>query len=172
MNYFKHPTAEVSKKAKIGKGTKIWHYVQIREAAQIGKNCILGKGVYIDKGVKIGNKVKVQNKACIFYGVQIEDEVLIGPHVCFINDKNPRAVNRKGNLKSPGDWKVGQTLVKRGASIGANATILPGITIGQYAMIGASSVVTKDVPAYALSYGNPAKIQGKVDKEGKVVERF
>lgn len=172
MNYFKHPTAEVSSKAKIGKGTKIWHYVQIREGAKIGKDCILGKGVYIDKNVKIGNKVKIQNRASIFQGVRIEDEVLIGPHVCFVNDKFPRATDKKGNLKKAGDWQVGKTLVKKGAAIGANATILPDITIGEDAMVGAGSVVTYDVPALALVYGNPAKLHGKVNKEGKIIERF
>lgn len=157
MDYFKHSTAEVSNKAEIGKNTKIWHYVQIREGARIGANCILGKGVYIDFNVKVGNNVKIQNGASIYYGVVIEDGVFIGPHVCFTNDKFPRAVNEEGDLKLNVDWKVGRILVKKGASIGAGSVILPNVTIGEYAMIGAGSLVTKDVPDYVLVYGNPAK---------------
>lgn len=172
MDYFKHPTAEVSEKAKIGKNTKIWHYVQIREGAQIGENCVLGKEVYIDFDVKIGNNVKIQNRASIYHGVILEDGVFIGPHVCFTNDKVPRAIDEKGNLKSDSNWKVGKILVKEGASIGAGSVILPGITIGEYAMIGAGSVVTKDVPGYTLIYGNPAKTHGKVDKKGRIKKRF
>ena len=165
MNYFKHPTAIVSSKAKIGTGTKIWAWVQIRENARVGKNCILGNGVYIDSGVKIGNQVKIENKSCIFKGVTLENEVFIGPHVCFTNDKNPRAADKKGNLILSGQWKMSKILVKKGASVGANSTVLPNVTIGQYAMIGAGSVVTKSVPSYSLVFGNPAQIHGKADKE-------
>ncbi|MCJ7787033.1 acetyltransferase [Patescibacteria group bacterium] len=172
MNYFKHSTAEVSDGAKIGKNTKIWHYVQVREGAQIGANCILGKGVYIDFGVKIGNNVKIQNGVDIYHGVTIEDGVFIGPHVCFTNDKHPRAIDGKGKLKGADDWQVEETLVKKGASIGANSTVLSGITIGEYAMIGAGSTVTKDVPQHALVYGNPTRIHGRVDKGGNVIKKF
>ena len=119
MDYFKHPTAEVSGGVKIGENTKIWHYVQIREGAQIGKNCILSKGVYIDFDVKIGNNVKIQNGVDIYHGVTIEDGVFVGPHVCFTNDKNPRALNEAGELKGSEGWTVGGILVKKGASIGA-----------------------------------------------------
>ena len=157
-----HSTADVYKKSKIGEGTIIWNQAQIREGANIGKGCIIGKNVYIDINVVLGNKVKVQNNVSIYRGVTIEDEVFIGPHTCFTNDKNPRAINPDGTIKKPGDWNLITTLVKRGASIGANSTILPGIKIGQFALIGAGSVVTKNVPSHALVYGNPAKIKGYV----------
>lgn len=172
MDYFKHPTAEVSERAKIGKNTKIWHYVQIREGAEIGENCIIGKGVYIDFDVKIGNNVKIQNGVDVYHGVTIEDGVFIGPHVCFTNDKIPRAIDERGNLKSNNDWEVGRILVKKGASIGAGSVILPDITIGEYAMVGAGSVVTKDVPVFALVYGNPAKLHGEVDKSGSIIKKI
>lgn len=166
--YFQHPTAIVAPQAKIGRGTKIWAFAQIRENALIGKNCILGLGVYVDANVRIGNKVKIQNNASIYQGVEIEDGVFIGPHVCLVNDKTPRALNKKGGLKTSADWKRGKIVIKKGASIGANTTVLPDITIGEYAMIGAESVVTRDIPAYSLAYGNPARVKGKVDKQGNV----
>jgi|SRR3989338_7375243 len=170
MNYFSHPTAEISPGSKIGKNTKIWHYSQIRQGVSIGKNCILGKAVYVDFDVRIGNNVKIQNRASVYHGTTIEDGVFIGPHVIFTNDKNPRAIDQKGKLKTDNDWKVGKTLVKNGASIGAGSIILPDITIGKYALIGAGSVVTKNIPDYALVYGNPARVHGKVDKSGAVVK--
>ena len=165
-----HETAEVSPEAKIGEGTKIWHQSQVRERAVIGENCILGKGVYIDFGVKIGSSVKIQNYVSVFHGVTIEDGVFLGPNVCLSNDKYPRAVNPDGSLKKDSDWKVSEVLVKKGASIGAGAVVLPGITVGRWAMVGAGSVVTKDVPSHGLVYGNPAKLKGFVCKCGKRVE--
>jgi len=157
-----HPTAEVAKKSKIGQGTVIWSQAQIREGAIIGKNCIIGKNVYIDKNIVIGNNVKVQNNASIFQGVTIEDGVFIGPHTCFTNDKLPRAINPNGTIQKITDWILKKTIVMKGASIGANSTILPGIKIGQFALVGAGSVVTKTVPDHALAYGNPARIKGYV----------
>ena len=150
--------------AEIGKGTRIWHFVHIRTGAKVGNNCNIGKGVYIDTNVEIGDNCKIQNFATIYQGVRIENNVFIGPHVCFTNDINPRAF-----LWS--EERLKKTLVKNGASIGANATILAGITIGEFAMIGAGSVVTKDVPEYTLVVGNPSRVTGKVDKNGNVVER-
>jgi len=156
-----HETAEVSEKAKIG-DAKIWNYVQVREGAEIGDGCILGRGVYIDANVKIGKNVKLQNGATVYDGVTIQDGVFVGPHVCFTNDKMPRAINPDGSLKTATDWKISRTLVKRGASIGANSTILPGITIGEFALVGSGSVVTKDVPPHGMVYGNPAVLKGFV----------
>jgi acetyltransferase-like isoleucine patch superfamily enzyme len=168
---FVHPTAEVSRDAKIGEGTKVWHQAQIREKAEIGKNCILGKGVYIDTGVYVGDNVKIGNGASVYHGVTLEDGVFIGPHACLTNDKNPRAVNKDGSLKKPEDWVAGRTLVEKSASIGAGAIVLPGVTVGRYAMVGAGSVVTKDVPEHALVYGNPSRIRGFVCMCGMKLEK-
>lgn len=157
-----HPTADVSPDAQIGNGTSIWHQAQVREGARIGSKCVIGKGVYIDSGVQIGNNVKIQNYVSVYHGVTIQDGVFIGPHVCFTNDKYPRAVNPDGSLKAPSDWTVSDTVVMEGASIGANSVIVCGTTIGRWAMVGAGSVVTRDVPDYGLVWGNPARLQGFV----------
>jgi len=162
QKFFGHPSAEISPQATIGEGTKIWHHCQIREKAVIGKNCVLSKDVYIDIGVRIGDNVKIQNGVSIYHGVTLEDGVFCGPHCVFTNDKLPRAINPDGSLKDPNDWILSQTLVKKGASIGAHATIICGITIGQWAMIGSGTVATKDVPPYGLVYGNPARLWGFV----------
>jgi len=149
---------------KIGKGTKIFHPDLVNlYGCKIGKNCKIGAFVEIRRDVKIGNNVKIQAFAFIPEGVTIEDGVLIGPHACFINDKYPRAVNPNGILRQPEDWKVRKTLVKKGASIGANATILCGVTIGKNAMVGAGAVVTGDIPDNVVVVGNPARIIRKVD---------
>lgn len=162
-----HPTAEVSPKAEIGEETRIWNHAQIRENAKIGRKCIIGKNVYIDHDVVIGNNVKIQNNVSIYYGVTIEDGVFVGPHVCFINDKTPRAINPDGSLKTTKNWTVSKTVVKYGASIGANATILPNITIGRWSMVGAGAVVTKSVPEYGIVIGNPARLVGYVNENGE-----
>jgi len=156
----------IKKDVKIGKGTKIFQPDLVNlYGCEIGDNCKIGAFVEIRKDVKIGNNVKIQAFAFIPEGVTIEDGVFIGPHVCFINDKYPRAINKDGSLKTAEDWETIKTIVKKGAAIGSNATILCGVTIGNHAMIGAGSVVTKDVPAKALVIGNPAKIIKKnIDK--------
>ncbi len=163
MKIYIHPTAEVSDKAEIGEGTKIWHHAQIRENARIGKSCVVGKSVYIDFDVKIGDRVKIQNFVSIYHGVTIEDDVFLGPGMTFTNDLYPRAFIS--------DFEVYPTRVKKGASIGANATIICGTTIGRYAMIGAGSVVTEDVPDHALFYGNPARLVGFVCRCGRKLRR-
>lgn len=152
-----HPTAEIAPDAQIGEGTQIWHHVQIREGAHIGEQCILGKGVYIDHDVRIGSRVKVQNYVSVYHGVTIEDGVFIGPHAVFTNDRYPRAITPDGMLKRGEDWEVTPILVKEGASIGAGAVILPGVTIGRWAIVGAGSVVTRDVLDHAIVFGNPAR---------------
>lgn len=164
MNYYKHPTAIVESE-KIGEGAKIWHFAHIRENADIGKNCNIGKSVYIDTDVKIGENVKIQNFSSIYKGVEIENDVFVGPSVTFTNDLHPRAFIWTED-------RIGQTIVKKGSSIGANSTIICGIIIGEYAMIGAGSVVTKDVPPFGLVYGNPARLKGFVCYCGKKLEKI
>ncbi|MFH0835319.1 MAG: acyltransferase [Candidatus Micrarchaeota archaeon] len=156
-----HPTADVSPQAKIGDGTKIWNQAQIRENCEIGKNCNIGKDVYIDFDVKIGDRVKIQNGVSVYHGVVIEDDVFLGPHCITTNDMFPRSWIS--------EFAVHKTLIKKGASIGAGAILVCGITVGEYAMVGAGAVVTKDVPAHALVVGNPGRIIGFVCKCGQRV---
>ena len=151
---FVHEKAVVEPGAEVGEGTKVWHFAHVRSGAKIGRNCVLGKDVYVDVGVVIGNGVKIENGVSVFRGVTIEDDAFVGPHAVFTNDKYPRSFST--------DWEVVPTLVKRGASIGANATIVCGVTIGEYAMVAAGSVVTKDVPPHGLVAGNPARLIGFV----------
>ena len=155
-----HPSAEVSPEAVIGPGSSIWNQAQVRERARIGAGCIIGKNVYVDFDVVIGDNVKVQNNVSLFHGVTVEDGVFVGPHVCFTNDRVPRAVNPDGTPKTDADLEVSPILVRRGAALGANSTILPGITIGRWAMIGSGSVVTRDVADHELVAGNPARRLG------------
>ncbi|MDR0507879.1 MAG: N-acetyltransferase [Dysgonamonadaceae bacterium] len=158
-DYQAHPTAVIDNGCSIGKGTKIWHFSHIMQGAVVGENCNIGQNVVISPQAVLGNNVKVQNNVSVYTGVVCEDDVFLGPSCVFTNVINPRSfISRKEEFKP--------TLVKKGASIGANATIICGITIGEYAMIGAGAVVVKDVPAYALTVGNPAKQIGWVDKEG------
>jgi acetyltransferase-like isoleucine patch superfamily enzyme len=159
---FIHPAANVSYSAKIGDSTKIWINSQVRENSCIGDNCIISKDTYIDANVKIGNNCKIQNSVSVYQGVTIEDDVFVGPNACFTNDKVPRAFDP--------EWKITPTLIKKGVSIGANATIVCGITIGEYAMVAAGSVVTKDVEPYSLVMGNPAKHYSYVDKMGNKIK--
>jgi UDP-2-acetamido-3-amino-2,3-dideoxy-glucuronate N-acetyltransferase len=157
-NVFIHESAHVSSEADIGEGTKVWINSQIREKAIIGTNCIIGKDTYIDTQVRIGSGVKIQNGVSIYHGVTIEDDVFIGPNAVFTNDYYPRAFSM--------DWRITPTYIKKGASIGANATVVCGVTIGEYALVGAGSLVKDDVPPHALVVGNPARIVGKVCRCG------
>ncbi|MBI4416812.1 MAG: N-acetyltransferase [Euryarchaeota archaeon] len=170
-----HPTADVSPKAFVGDGTQIWHEAQVREGARIGKFCRLGKGVYIDANVTVGDYCKIQNRVSVYQGVTIGDRVFVGPHACFTNDLYPRAARpdwkvHDGEDKSPA-WEIAKTVVEDGASIGAGATILCGLTVGTCAMVGAGAVVTKDVPPYALVVGNPAKVVGYVCECGRKLDK-
>jgi acetyltransferase-like isoleucine patch superfamily enzyme len=161
-----HPTAHVHPSAEIGPGAQVWHGVQIRERAKIGERCILGQGAYVDLDVVIGPDCKLQNYVCTFVGVTLESGVFVGPHACFTNDLNPRAVNADGSIKSATDWTVSKTLVKHGAAIGANSTIVCGVTIGRWALVAAGSVVSRDVPDHGLVRGNPARLVGFVSAHG------
>jgi UDP-2-acetamido-3-amino-2,3-dideoxy-glucuronate N-acetyltransferase len=152
-----HPSAEVSPDADIGPGTSIWNQAQVREGARIGAGCIIGKNVYVDVGVEVGDRVKVQNNVSLYRGVTVEDGAFIGPHACFTNDLLPRAITPEGEPKTDADWEVTPIRVRRGAAVGANATILPGVTIGRWAMVGAGSVVTRDVADSEVVVGNPAR---------------
>lgn len=159
-----HPTASVSDRANIGAGTMIWNQCQVREDAHIGEGCIIGKDVYIDFSVEIGDNVKIQNGVLVYHGVTVESGVFLGPGVIFTNDKLPRAINPDGSLKGNDDWTVGKTRVCYGASIGAGSVILPDVTIGRFALVGAGAVVTRDVPDHGLVVGNPARLIGYVCK--------
>ncbi len=158
-DYFAHESSYVDEGCQIGDRTKIWHFCHVMKGAIIGRQCNIGQNVLIASGVRLGNNVKIQNNVSVYTGVICEDDVFLGPSMVFTNVTNPRsAVNRRGTY-SP-------TLVKKGASIGANATIVCGHTIGRYAFIGAGTVVTKDVPDYALVVGNPAKQIGWMSEFG------
>jgi UDP-2-acetamido-3-amino-2,3-dideoxy-glucuronate N-acetyltransferase len=157
-----HPLAEVEDGAQIGAGTRIWRHAHVRASATIGAMCNIGKGVYVESHVHIGARVKIQNHVSLFEGVTVEDGVFIGPHVCFTNDLYPRAITPDGQLKGSEDWEITPTLVKYGASIGANAVVVCGVTIGTFALVGAGSVVTKDVAPYTLVLGNPARFRGYI----------
>ncbi|WP_085535918.1 acyltransferase [Massilibacteroides vaginae] len=159
ISYQAHETAVIDDGCIIGSGTRIWHFSHIMEGAVVGRNCNIGQNVVISPGVILGQNVKVQNNVSIYTGVTCEDDVFLGPSCVFTNILNPRsAVPRKE--------KYEKTIVKKGASIGANATIICGLTIGEYALIGAGAVVTKNVPPYALVIGNPGKQDGWVSKYG------
>ena len=161
------PTAIVSSEATIGEDTTIWSHMQVREGAQIGKNCSIGKGSYIGVDVIIGDNVKIQNACQIYRGAIIEDGVFIGPGAILMNDKYPRAVNPDGSRKMVEDWECGKILIRYGASIGAGSVILPNVTVGAWAMVGAGSVITRDVGDYELVCGNPARRCGYVGKDGR-----
>lgn len=163
MKYFVHPSAIIDEGATIGQGTKIWHFSHIMASCIIGENCNIGQNVVVSPKVKLGNNVKIQNNVSVYTGVVCEDDVFLGPSMVFTNILNPRSfISRKNEFIT--------TLVKKGASIGANATILCGIEIGTYALIGAGSVVTKSVKPFALVVGNPAKQVGWVSKNGHTLK--
>lgn len=155
MSFFKHESAYIDDGAKVGFGTKIWHFSHIMSGAEIGADCSLGQGVFVASGVKIGNGVKIQNNVSVYEGVILEDFVFCGPSMVFTNVRTPRSAFPRN---TSADYSV--TLVKHGASIGANATIICGVTVGEWAFVAAGAVVTKDVPAYAVVAGVPARVRG------------
>ena len=163
--YFIHESSYLDDNVKIGNGTKIWHYSHIQSGARIGKDCSIGQNVNIGNNVKVGNYVKIQNNVSVYEGVELEDYVFCGPSMVFTNIKVPRS-----EFPQRASEFYAKTLVKKSASIGANATILCGVTIGEYAMIGSGAVVTKDVPPYSLVIGNPGRVVGTVDKKGYSVD--
>lgn len=165
MNYFVHESSYIDENVIIGEGTKIWHFCHIQSGARIGRNCSLGQNVNISNNVIVGNDVKIQNNVSVYEGVELENGVFCGPSCVFTNDLTPRARYPKGRE----NYK--KTLVREGASIGANATIVCGHTIGKYALVAAGAVVTDDVPDYALVAGVPARVIGEVDEEGNVREK-
>ncbi|MDP9018470.1 MAG: N-acetyltransferase [Candidatus Eremiobacteraeota bacterium] len=160
VGYFVHATATLEDGAQVGRDTKIWHQAQVRTRAIIGERCIIGKGAFVDFDVVLGDDCKLQNYACVYHGVTLGRGVFVGPHAVFTNDMRPRATDPKFNPLGDGDWEVGETSVGDGASIGANATVLPNVRIGKWAIVAAAAVVTRDVPDYALVVGAPARVTG------------
>jgi UDP-2-acetamido-3-amino-2,3-dideoxy-glucuronate N-acetyltransferase len=157
-NALVHPSATIEDDVVLGSGTRIWHNAHIRRGARIGDDCTISKDVYVDTGVVIGSRVKIQNGVSVYRGVTLEDETFVGPHVSFTNDENPRAFSE--------EWEVVPTLVRRGASIGANATIVCGVTLGPFSMVGAGSTVTNDIVPHGLAIGSPARLVGYLCRRG------
>ncbi len=162
-DYFVHESSYVDEGAEVGKGTKIWHFCHVMPRARIGERCNIGQNVLVSPDVTIGNNVKIQNNISLYTGVIVEDDVFLGPSMVFTNVINPRShISRKDEYKT--------TLVRKGASIGANATIICGTTLGRYCFVGAGSVVTRDVPDYALVYGSPARVHGWICQCGEQLQ--
>ena len=158
--FFKHPQALVSPKAKIGEGTRIWAFSNVLGGAEIGKNCNICDGCFIEKGAILGHDVTLKNGVAVFDGVRLHDNVFCGAHTSFINDRYPRS-----HIKD--SWKLEKITIKKGATLGTNSTIMCGVTVGEYAVVGAGSVVTKDVPPYTVVVGNPARAKGFVCRCGR-----
>ncbi len=161
--YYAHPTAVVEEGAEIGEGTRIWHFAHVRRGAKVGRNCNVGKDVYIDAGAILGDEVKIQNFVSVYRGVSVGSRAFLGPSATLTNDLYPRSFSSS--------WELVPTVIEEGASVGANATIVCGVRIGRYAMVGAGSVVTRDVPPHGLVYGNPARLRGFVCYCGRKLRR-
>lgn len=159
-------TADIASSAVIPSSASVWHYAQIRENARLGENNVIGRGAYIGTGVELGDNCKVQNYALVYEPARLGDGVFIGPAVVLTNDEFPRAINPDGSLKSGADWKAVGVTIGEGAAIGANSTCIAPVQIGKWALVGSGSVVTKDVPDFALVVGNPARRIGWVGKTG------
>jgi UDP-2-acetamido-3-amino-2,3-dideoxy-glucuronate N-acetyltransferase len=160
-------TADVDARAHLGSGTVVWHLAQVREHARLGSRCIIGRGAYVGPGVLIGDNVKLQNYALVYEPAQLENGVFIGPAAVLANDLYPRSVDTDGRLKRPADWDAAGVLVREGASLGARVVVVPGRTIGRWAMVAAGAVVTRDVPDFALIAGVPARQIGWVGRSGE-----
>jgi UDP-2-acetamido-3-amino-2,3-dideoxy-glucuronate N-acetyltransferase len=162
-SYAAHPTAIIEDGARIGPGSRVWHHCHVREGAVVGRECTLGKNVFVDQGAVIGDRVKIQNNVSVYTGVVLGDDVFVGPSAVFTNDRFPRAANS--------EWQVEDTLVQRGASIGANATVVCGVSLGQLCVVGAAAVVTRSVEAHEVVLGNPARRFGWACACGRVASR-
>lgn len=160
--YFAHESAVIEPGARIGDRTRVWHHAHVRDGAVVGSDCNIGQNVYVDVGARVGDRVKIQNNVSVYAGVTLEDEVFVGPSAVFTNDRYPRAL---------GDWELVPTIVRRGASIGANACVVCGVEIGDWAVVGAGSVVTRSVAAHELVVGNPARRIGWACACGRVATR-
>jgi UDP-2-acetamido-3-amino-2,3-dideoxy-glucuronate N-acetyltransferase len=152
----------VAADASVGDGTRVWNEAQVLPGASIGRDCVVGKGAYVDRGVRVGSRVKIQNYALLYRGAVVQDEVLLGPACVLANDMYPRAANPDGTPKTDLDWTQMGVLVRKGASIGASAVLLPGVEVGRYAMVAAGAVVTRPVPDHGLVVGAPARLVGRV----------
>lgn len=164
------PTADVDERARVADSARIWHLAQVREEAEIGENCIVGRGAYIDAGVIVGDNCKIQNHALVYAPAVLEDGVFVGPAVVFTNDTFPRAIKPDGTPKTGEDWEMVGVTVRRGAAIGARSVVLGGVEVGEWALVAAGAVVTKDVPPYALVVGSPARRVGWVGESGVPLE--
>ncbi|WP_309620825.1 acyltransferase [Salinibacterium sp.] len=168
---FVHETADVAPTATISSGSKVWHYAQVREGAHLGENCIVGRGAYVGSGVQVGDNCKIQNYALVYEPARLARGVFIGPAVVLTNDHFPRAINADGTPKSGDDWQAVGVDIREGASIGASSTCIAPVVIGRWALVGAGSVVVKDVPDFALVVGSPARRVGWVGSAGHPLSR-